>query len=1120
MRFGPVTTFYIDKQITQLTDNKDSQDNQPKPKKRKRIKKNTQITIAAINVRGAKGKIRSMESLLQTEKIQIALITETMFNNKEAYNIKGYKWIGKNRTNKKGGGIGILISNQLTGCTSEANDIEENPNLETTWIKLETRPKNIYIGVFYGPQENNPKDQNEQMYRTLETQIKQLQTKGEVIIGGDFNAKLEVTSEKGKQKQSKNGSLLKRTLDNTNLTPISLEADHGHWTRVNRSNPEEKSIIDYICTTEEVAKNKGITIIDEEGHLRIKGKNETDHNTIITTIKIYNKRKPEYIEKWNTGTKETWKKYNEKIQDKYQRKLFKTQNYKQMEKAILTTMEETVGKTKIRTDKVKKIRNDEIDQLRTKMKEEKVKFGEACKEQNTPENKLQALNEYCRAQRDLRTAIEKQEEITTEARINRLIEKAKTDPNVIWQTRKRNRTNNELEYDTVTEEGITLTDPEETRNYIADRYEELYQARPGTPAYEEWTNKINEKVQEIKNTHNKDENTQGSEPITMKELNKTIMKLRRRKSVGPDNIPNEAFIEADQKTRAIYLEAINHIHTEEEVPETWLEGNIKRLYKGKGVKGKCSNERGITLASNFGKIYERIINERIKPLINITDSQAGGIEGNATVDHLITLKQAIEEIRKEKKTAYIIFLDVKKAYDKAWLDAILYILDKNGVKGKNWEMVRKMNSNLKANIITKFRNTRNIKITDSIRQGGVLSVIEYATMIDEIAKELDSKNLGIEVRNRKIGCLLWMDDVALIHHDKKTLQEMMDCTNDIAMRYHIEFGAEKCKIVRIGRGAQAKIELNNTILEETNKYKYLGEIINNKANLKDHIEELKGKVYAATQKIFTETGHKEFKGIRKRAIWQLVDTCIIPIMTYAAEGWTLTKTETEALQQMFNKVLREILKMPDSTPTTILLMETGYIPIKKIIERKKILQKIRVDKKPEGKLIKDITSQGPWKEEIDQLIEVYHIKDDATKNEAKYMIEQQITSQIIEEINIEALTKSKLKHWKDNTTKITPGKRPQYMNQLTRKQCTAIVKTRSRMLPVKENHKGSHTNTMCRWCANTTETQQHILETCPATMEITEGKLKYEDIFKEENIEKIKSIADTIQKIIEKLETN
>ena len=53
----------------------------------------------------------------------------------------------------------------------------------------------------------------------------------------------------------------------------------------------------------------------------------------------------------------------------------------------------------------------------------------------------------------------------------------------------------------------------------------------------------------------------------------------------------------------------------------------------------------ITLASNFGKLYERILNEGIKKEIHITDAQAGGMEGSATADHLTTLNQTIREIR-------------------------------------------------------------------------------------------------------------------------------------------------------------------------------------------------------------------------------------------------------------------------------------------------------------------------------------------------------------------------------------------------------------------------------------------------------------------------------------------
>ena len=41
-----------------------------------------------------------------------------------------------------------------------------------------------------------------------------------------------------------------------------------------------------------------------------------------------------------------------------------------------------------------------------------------------------------------------------------------------------------------------------------------------------------------------------------------------------------------------------------------------------------------------------------------------------------------------KQTAYAVFLDVQKAFDKAWLDAILYVLNKNGVHGKKLSIIK------------------------------------------------------------------------------------------------------------------------------------------------------------------------------------------------------------------------------------------------------------------------------------------------------------------------------------------------------------------------------------------------------------------------------------------------
>ena len=198
-------------------------------------------------------------------------------------------------------------------------------------------------------------------------------------------------------------------------------------------------------------------------------------------------------------------------------------------------------------------------------------------------------------------------------------------------------------YDTITEEGRKITDPQETKDYIAGNYEQLCQAREGTQEYEKWTNHIKHTVRKIEKTLEKAEPPQT---IDEKEINNAIKKLKRKKSTGPDNLPNEIFIEANKETREIFREALNTIAQTEKIPDEWQEGNIITMYKGKGMKGKCSNERGITLSSNFGKLYERIINERAKKDISITDAQAGGKKGSSTVDHLLILRE-LEKIAKK-----------------------------------------------------------------------------------------------------------------------------------------------------------------------------------------------------------------------------------------------------------------------------------------------------------------------------------------------------------------------------------------------------------------------------------------------------------------------------------------
>ena len=69
--------------------------------------------------------------------------------------------------------------------------------------------------------------------------------------------------------------------------------------------------------------------------------------------------------------------------------------------------------------------------------------------------------------------------------------------------------------------------------------------------------------------------------------------------------------------------------------------------------------------------------------INISDSQGGGQKGKSTSDHIAKLSNFINTNQRKKMKPLIAFLDVTKAYDKAWMQAILYTLHKSGIKGQD-----------------------------------------------------------------------------------------------------------------------------------------------------------------------------------------------------------------------------------------------------------------------------------------------------------------------------------------------------------------------------------------------------------------------------------------------------
>ena len=107
----------------------------------------------------------------------------------------------------------------------------------------------------------------------------------------------------------------------------------------------------------------------------------------------------------------------------------------------------------------------------------------------------------------------------------------------------------------------------------------------------------------------------------------------------------------------------------------------------------------------------------------MTPNQEGGIKGKSTADHFLQIINFIKANKLKKQKLILVFLDVTKAYDKAWNKAIMYALDSSGVKGKECSITKKLNDNLTASVKTQHGQTRQIHIKNSIRQGNVFRPI-------------------------------------------------------------------------------------------------------------------------------------------------------------------------------------------------------------------------------------------------------------------------------------------------------------------------------------------------------------------------------------------------------------
>ena len=143
----------------------------------------------------------------------------------------------------------------------------------------------------------------------------------------------------------------------------------------------------------------------------------------------------------------------------------------------------------------------------------------------------------------------------------------------------------------------------------------------------------------------------------------------------------------------LLIPMIMTIWEEETIPSSWNQGNVTSLWKGKGDKEDLHNYRGITTSSAIGTIFDALIDNRIESTVPFTQAQGGGKRGASTCDHLFLMRATIDIAIKQKRSTFVTFFDVSKAYDNVNNQDMLTIMWDKGLRGKSWRILKNLNQN-------------------------------------------------------------------------------------------------------------------------------------------------------------------------------------------------------------------------------------------------------------------------------------------------------------------------------------------------------------------------------------------------------------------------------------------
>lgn len=425
-----------------------------------------------------------------------------------------------------------------------------------------------------------------------------------------------------------------------------------------------------------------------------------------------------------------------------------------------------------------------------------------------------------------------------------------------------------------------------------------------------------------------------NEPITEQEVSDSIKSMENNKAPGTSGIIIEFLKNSISIILPYLVKLFNTILDTGIFPINWCLAIICPLHK-KGSIHDENNYRGISLLEVMGKVFTKILNIRLvdfaSRLHKLFEGQAGYRQGYSTMDNIFTLQALVYKyLSKKRGRFYCIFVDFSKAFDSVDHNLLMYVLLKNGIHGKIFNVLKSMYSNLQSCVNTPEGLTELFECIIGTRQGCMLSPFFFVLFLNEFIRLLYSSGCqGIYVSEEMPNTLilLYADDMSNCSDTVGGLQHQINVLSSFCQKYGMKVNLDKTKIIVFRNGGiirrNEKWFYNGKQIEVVPYYKYLGLFVSSRMIWSKATQTLAAQAQKAVGLI--KCYNRKCGGLDIKSAFYLFDHMVTPILYYGAEVWgTKPINCIEKVQVNFCKYL---LKIGTKTCNAAVLGECGRYPL-------------------------------------------------------------------------------------------------------------------------------------------------------------------------------------------------